>query len=59
MQDPKSAEIIKPFALGKDIHKWEVDQKDRWLIFTRRGVNIKSYPAIERASRSMESRIDT
>ena len=46
-QDPNSAEIIKPFAVGKDVRKWIVDYKDRWLIFTRRGIDIKRYPAIE------------
>ncbi len=46
-QDPNSEEIIKPFAVGKDVRKWNVDYKDRWLIFTRRGINIKKYPAIE------------
>ncbi len=46
-QDPKSAEIIKPFAVGQDVRKWHIDLKDRWLIFTRRGIDIKNYPAIK------------
>ncbi len=46
-QDPNSTEIIKPFAAGKDVRKWTVDYKDRWLIFTRRGIDIKRFPAIE------------
>ncbi len=46
-QDPKSDEIIKPFAVGKDVRKWTVDYKDRWLIFTRRGIKIDKYPAIK------------
>ena len=45
-QDPNSAEIIKPFAVGKDVRKWTVDYKDRWLIVTPIGVNISRYPAI-------------
>jgi hypothetical protein len=44
--DPKSAEIIKPLVVGRDIRRWAVDYKDRWLIFTRRGININMYPAI-------------
>jgi len=46
-KDAKSAEIIKPLAVGKDIRKWNIDFKDRWLIFTRRGININDYPAIK------------
>ncbi len=45
--DPKSAEIIRPLAVGRDIRKWCIDYKDRWLIFTRRGTRIDDYPAIQ------------
>jgi hypothetical protein len=45
---PKSAEIIKPLAVGDDIRKWRIEKKDRWLIFTRRGVDINAYPAIKK-----------
>ncbi|MBA3425647.1 MAG: Eco57I restriction-modification methylase domain-containing protein [Rubrobacter sp.] len=46
-QDPNSAEIIKPLAAGKDIRKWNIDRKDKWLIFPRRRININAYPAIK------------
>jgi hypothetical protein len=46
-EDPKSAELIKPFLAGKDIKRYQSPQSDKHLIFTRRGVNIKEYPAIE------------
>ena len=46
-EDPKSAEIIKPLVMGKDIKRWCIQQKDRYLIFTRRGINIDKYPAIK------------
>jgi type I restriction-modification system DNA methylase subunit len=45
--DPKSAELIKPFLAGRDIKRYQLPQTDKLLIFTRRGVNIKEYPAIE------------
>ncbi len=46
VRDPKSAEIIKPLAVGKDIRKWCIDSKDSWLIVTPIGINIKRYPGI-------------
>jgi type I restriction-modification system DNA methylase subunit len=47
-EDPKSAEIIKFLAEGKDIDKWRIDiNQDKWLIFTKRGININDYPAIK------------
>ena len=47
-EDPKSAEIIKPFLAGRDIKRYTHSFANRYLIFTRRGINIKQYPAIER-----------
>jgi len=46
-KDPKSAEIIKPLAVGEDVQKWHIQENDRWLIFTIRGININHYPAIK------------
>src|SRR5207247_1928523 len=46
-RDPKSKGIIKPLAVGKDIRKWCIDYEDKWLIFTRRGIDIDDYPAIK------------
>lgn len=46
-KDPKSAEIIKPLVVGKDIQKWQIQHNDRWLIFTKRGIEINRYPAIK------------
>jgi methylase of polypeptide subunit release factors len=45
-EDPRSAEIIKPLALGKDIKRWAIQSKDRWLIVTRIGIDIGRYPAV-------------
>ncbi|RUR74875.1 Eco57I restriction-modification methylase domain-containing protein [Chlorogloeopsis fritschii PCC 9212] len=46
-QNPKSAEIIKSLAIGDDIRKWRINTQDKWLIFTRRGIDIDAYPAIK------------
>ena len=46
-KDPKNSEIIKPIIVGKDIKRWKIDYKDKYLIFTRRGIQIKNYPVIE------------
>jgi len=46
-EDKKSAEIIKPFLAGRDIKRYAEPISDKWLIFTRRGININKYPAIK------------
>jgi hypothetical protein len=45
-KDPRSSELIKPLLVGEDIRRYVFRQKDQWLIFTRRGVQIRDYPAI-------------
>jgi hypothetical protein len=46
-EDSKSAEIIKPFIAGEDIKRYEIDFKEQYLIFTRRGIDIAKYKAVE------------
>ncbi|MDE2777880.1 MAG: Eco57I restriction-modification methylase domain-containing protein [Chloroflexota bacterium] len=46
-QDSSSAEIIKPFLMGRDIYRYQEPDVDRYVIFTRRGVDINDYPAIK------------
>jgi len=46
-EDQKSTEIIKHFANGDDIRKYKIRDSQRYLIFTRRGLDIKKYPSIE------------
>jgi Eco57I restriction-modification methylase/TaqI-like C-terminal specificity domain len=45
--DPKCAEIIKPYLRGQDIERWRAPWKGLWMIFTRRGVHIASYPSLK------------
>jgi type I restriction-modification system DNA methylase subunit len=47
-QDPKSIEIIKPLLEGKDVHAYSTQFKKKYLIFTRRGVEIEKYPAVKK-----------
>jgi hypothetical protein len=45
-EDPKSADIIKPCLIGKDIKRYGVDWKGLYMIFTKRGTRIKEFPAV-------------
>jgi type I restriction-modification system DNA methylase subunit len=45
--DPKSAEIIKPFVIGKDIKRYKIEYERRYLIFTKQGIDLTRYKAIE------------
>lgn len=48
LDDPASEDLIHPLLMGRDIKKWKISGKDQWIIFTRRGVNIDSYPVIKK-----------
>ena len=45
-EDPRSAEIIKPWLRGRDVKRWRVDWAGLYVIFTYHGVDIERYPAI-------------
>ncbi|MCX5819914.1 MAG: Eco57I restriction-modification methylase domain-containing protein, partial [Deltaproteobacteria bacterium] len=47
-EDPKSADLIKPWLRGRDIRKWKAEWAGLYVIFTRRGTDIDQYPAIKR-----------
>jgi hypothetical protein len=46
-EDPRSAEIIKPYLRGQDIQRWIPEWDRLWMIFSRRGISIELYPAIK------------
>jgi hypothetical protein len=43
----KNKEIIKPMLQGRNIRKWVYEEINNYLIFTKQGINIKLYPAIQ------------
>jgi len=45
-QDARSAEVLKPYIVGKDVHRYEPPTSSRYVMFTRRGISIEKYPAI-------------
>ena len=47
-EHPSSADILKPFLHGRGIRRWQVEEQGLWLIFAYRGIEINSYPAIQK-----------
>ena len=46
-EDPRSAEVIKPFLAGRDIKRYQEPKSEKFLIFTKRGIDINAFPAIK------------
>ena len=56
-EDPKSAEIIKPFVRGRDVKRWNVAQQGLWIVFARHGIDIKQFPAIHSYLKHFKKRL--
>ena len=59
-QDPKSLELLKPLIRGKDVQKYLIDWKNKWLIttFPAMQLDIKHYPSIERYLLQFKKRLE-
>ena len=56
-EDPRSAEIIKPCVAGDNIRKYEIQFRERYLIWTYIGVPIEQYPAVFNYLQQFEGRL--
>ena len=56
-EDGSSDKIIKPLAVGRDVQRWHINQQDRWLVFTRRGIQIDDYPAVKKHLERYQERL--
>jgi hypothetical protein len=56
--DPRSAELIKPYLGGRDIKRYNYPQAIKFLIFTRRGIDISLYPAIKKHLLKFKTRLE-
>lgn len=46
-QDPKSADLLKPFLEGKDLKRWHAEPRGLWIIYIPKNrIAIDDYPAI-------------
>ena len=41
-EDKRAAEIIKPFLRGRDLKRWAANPNEQWLIYTRKGIDIRA-----------------
>lgn len=46
-QDPKSADLLKPFLEGKDLKRWRAEPRGLWIIYIPKNrIKIDDYPAV-------------
>ncbi|MEA2998437.1 MAG: hypothetical protein QOK17_270 [Sphingomonadales bacterium] len=45
--DPRSADLLKPFLEGKDLKRWRVESRGLWIIYIPKNrIKIDDYPAV-------------
>jgi adenine-specific DNA-methyltransferase len=54
----RSEDLIKPYIRGADVERWRTANKDAWIIFTRRGIDIDAYPAIKRHLEQFRNKLE-
>ena len=45
-EDSSATELLKPFISGDETRRYSISWQGRYVIFTRRGINILKYPSI-------------
>lgn len=49
IEDPQSAELLKPYLEGKDLKRWSAQSRTLWLIYIPKNrIEIDDYPAIRK-----------
>ena len=44
--DPKTSALLKPLLQGRDVRRWSVRFSDRWLIYARKGMQLRRHPTL-------------
>lgn len=57
-EDPNSADVIFPWLRGRDLKRWQTKPSGKFVIFTRRGIDIKKYPAVKRHLEQFKTRLE-
>jgi methylase of polypeptide subunit release factors len=58
-QNPEAKEIIHPCIAGDDIRRYELHYRNRFLIYTYHGVDIRRFPAVKTHLESFRSYRDS
>ncbi len=57
-EDPACVDILKPFLEGKDFKRWHSVDRNLWLIFVRRGIDLDLYPSIKAHLENYRERLE-
>lgn len=56
-EHPTSASVIRPFLFGDDVRRYEIESRDRFLIYVGWETDITNYPAIAKHLSEFDARL--
>jgi type I restriction-modification system DNA methylase subunit len=56
-ESPKAAEIIKPYVVGDDVRKYHISNRDRFLIYTYHGIDMRGCSSVLRFLEKYKDRL--
>jgi hypothetical protein len=57
-RDPETAQIIKPLLAGRDVRRYSIHFKDRYLIWTYIGIPITKHPAVLQYLKQFQTKLE-
>ncbi|MFB3906121.1 MAG: Eco57I restriction-modification methylase domain-containing protein, partial [Acidobacteriota bacterium] len=57
-EDPNSARALMKLIDGEDLRPWYHEDRNKWLIFTRRGVRLDDYPSVKAHLEKFRERLE-
>ena len=57
-EDKTAIHVIKPLLQGRNIRKWSYTKSNEFLIFTRRGIKINSFPSIKKYLQNFKDELE-
>ena len=58
LENPQCKSLIRKLLNGEDIRNWYIEDESRWLIFSRRGIDIDQYPAVKAHLEQFRERLE-
>jgi hypothetical protein len=56
-EDSRNKELIKPFLTGAESKRYSIKSRKKFIIFTRRGIDISQYPSVLRYLEQFKSKL--
>ncbi|MFH1314705.1 MAG: DNA methyltransferase, partial [Candidatus Eisenbacteria bacterium] len=57
-EDRSAGELLRPYLRGQDLKRWAPDFAEQWMIFSRRGTEIRRFPSVLHHLEQLRTRLE-